>query len=50
MVEHHIGVIKSADWVIEIGPEASIFGGELVFQGQAKKLTKEKTHTAKYLK
>ena len=45
VVEHHIGVIKSADWVIEIGPEASIFGGELVFQGQAKKLTKEKnTH------
>lgn len=49
VVEHHIGVIKSADWLIEIGPEASIYGGELVYEGPARGLTKKKTYTAKYL-
>jgi len=49
VVEHHIGVIKSADWLIEIGPEASIYGGELVYEGPARGLEKEKTYTAKYL-
>src|SRR5690606_14879538 len=33
IVEHHLHVIKSADWVIEIGPDAAELGGELVYQG-----------------
>ena len=33
VVEHHILVLKSADWLIEIGPEAAAGGGELVYQG-----------------
>jgi excinuclease ABC subunit A len=33
VVEHHIQVLKSADWLIEIGPEAAASGGELVYQG-----------------
>lgn len=33
VVEHHLGVIKSADWLIEIGPGAGEGGGELIFQG-----------------
>ena len=50
VVEHHIGVISSADWVIEIGPEASIYGGELVYEGTAKGLKKKSTHTAAFMK
>ena len=33
VVEHHLGVIQSADWLIEIGPEAGEAGGELVYMG-----------------
>lgn len=33
VVEHHLEVLKSADWLIEIGPEAAAGGGELVFEG-----------------
>ncbi len=33
VVEHHLGLIQSADWLIEIGPEAADAGGGLVFQG-----------------
>lgn len=33
VVEHNLDVIKSADWVVDIGPEAGMKGGELVFAG-----------------
>jgi excinuclease ABC subunit A len=33
VVEHHLHVLKSADWLIEIGPEAAAGGGELVYEG-----------------
>ncbi len=33
VVEHHLQVLKSADWLIEIGPEAAAGGGELVYEG-----------------
>ncbi len=33
VVEHHLGLISSADWLIEIGPEAAAAGGNLVYQG-----------------
>jgi excinuclease ABC subunit A len=33
IVEHHIDVLKSCDWLIEIGPDASENGGEIVYQG-----------------
>ncbi len=33
IVEHHLQVLKQSDWLIEIGPEASELGGELVFEG-----------------
>jgi excinuclease ABC subunit A len=50
VVEHHLGLIKSADWVVEIGPEASENGGELVFEGQPRDLMKiKKSLTAPYL-
>ncbi len=33
VVEHHLGVLRFADWLIEIGPEAAAEGGTLVYQG-----------------
>jgi excinuclease UvrABC ATPase subunit len=33
VVEHHMGFLQSADWLIEIGPEAAGAGGNIVYQG-----------------
>jgi excinuclease ABC subunit A len=48
VIEHHPDVIACADWVVELGPEAGTNGGEIVFAGEPKKLTKAKTATGKY--
>ncbi|MDD3486918.1 MAG: excinuclease ABC subunit UvrA [Candidatus Moranbacteria bacterium] len=50
IVEHNLDVIRSADWVIELGPEGGAYGGEIVFEGTPKEMVKAKTWTAKYLK
>jgi excinuclease ABC subunit A len=50
VVEHHLDVLRKADWLIEMGPEASALGGELVYEGPPKNLQSvEKSITAKYL-
>jgi excinuclease ABC subunit A len=50
VIEHNTDVIKNADWVIELGPEAGENGGHVVFEGTPEKLKKEnKTNTAKFL-
>ena len=33
VVEHHLGIIRAADWLIEVGPEAADDGGQIVYQG-----------------
>jgi excinuclease ABC subunit A len=44
-------VIKCADWVIDMGPEAGDEGGELVFAGLPEDLIKEhRSYTGQYLK
>ncbi len=49
VVEHDKETIMSADYVIDIGPGAGKFGGEVVFAGTGKKMMKAKTLTADYL-
>ena len=50
VVEHNMDVIKSADWIIDLGPEAGDQGGNLVFAGTPEKLVSCKSsHTAYYL-
>jgi len=47
VIEHHPDIIKSADWLIELGPEGGDSGGNIVFEGSPEKLVAEnKTHTA----
>ena len=50
VVEHNMEVIKSADWVIDLGPEGGRDGGHLVFQGTPEGLTKIKeSYTGQFL-
>jgi excinuclease ABC subunit A len=49
VVEHEEEVMKAADQIIDIGPRAGVFGGEVVFQGNHKDLLKSKSITAQYL-
>lgn len=50
VIEHNIDVIKCADWVIDLGPEAGDGGGYIVFEGRPADLKKNKEgYTAKYL-
>jgi excinuclease ABC subunit A len=49
VVEHDEDMMRSADWIIDIGPRAGRKGGEVVFQGTPADLLKTDTLTAKYL-
>lgn len=49
VVEHDEDIMKAADMIIDIGPEAGTFGGELVAQGTFKEILKSTSLTAKYL-
>ncbi len=50
VIEHNTDVIKSADWVIDLGPEAGDAGGNLVFAGKPADLKKcKESYTGKFL-
>ena len=50
VVEHNLDVIRSADWVIDLGPDAGDRGGEVVFSGTPEQMAREgRTFTGKYL-
>ena len=49
VVEHDEDMMRSADWIIDIGPRAGRKGGEVVFQGTPAELLKSDTLTAQYL-
>jgi len=50
VIEHNTDVIKSADWVIDLGPEAGDGGGNLVYAGVPKGIKKVKeSYTGKYI-
>lgn len=49
VVEHEEDVMQSADEILDIGPNAGVFGGEVVFQGNHKQLLKADSLTAEYL-
>jgi excinuclease UvrABC ATPase subunit len=49
VVEHDPDIIKAAEWIIDIGPEAGIHGGEIVYNGSPGGLIKTESITGKYL-
>jgi excinuclease ABC subunit A len=50
VIEHNIDVVRSADWVIDLGPEAGESGGQLVVQGTPETVAKcAKSHTGQAL-
>ncbi|MFI3281486.1 MAG: excinuclease ABC subunit UvrA [Rikenellaceae bacterium] len=51
VVEHNMDVIKCADWIVDIGPEAGDYGGKLIFEGSPEELVNvENSHTAEFLR
>ena len=51
VIEHNLDVIKTADWIIDIGPEGGDAGGKIVGIGTPETVSKEqKSHTGRYLK
>jgi excinuclease ABC subunit A len=51
LIEHNLDVIKSADWIIDIGPEGGVGGGKIVAKGTPETVARSKhSHTGPYLK
>ncbi|MBI4610384.1 MAG: excinuclease ABC subunit UvrA [Candidatus Rokubacteria bacterium] len=51
VVEHHLDVIKSADWIIDLGPEGGEAGGEIVAEGTPEHLAQvDGSYTGKFLR
>ncbi len=51
IIEHNLDVIKSADWIIDLGPEGGDKGGKIVAQGNPKQVAKvKKSYTGQYLR
>jgi len=50
VIEHHLDVIKCADWVLELGPEGGDGGGRLVAAGRPEEIARAGTHTGRYLR
>ncbi|EQB16281.1 excinuclease ABC subunit UvrA [Sphingobium lactosutens] len=50
VIEHNLDVIKTADWIIDMGPEGGVKGGEVVAEGTPEKVVKEpRSFTGRYL-
>jgi excinuclease ABC subunit A len=51
IIEHNLDVIKTADWIIDLGPEGGSGGGKVIGTGTPEDLAKtKKSHTGKYLR
>ena len=51
IIEHNLDVIKTADWIIDLGPEGGDKGGQIVCEGTPADVAKcAKSYTGKYLK
>jgi excinuclease ABC subunit A len=51
VIEHNLEVIKTADWIIDLGPEGGDGGGEVVASGTPEEVVKvARSYTGQYLK
>ena len=46
VIEHNMEIIKSSDWIIEMGPDGGKDGGEIIYEGKPENMRSKKTHTA----
>jgi excinuclease ABC subunit A len=50
VIEHNLDVIKTADWIIDLGPEGGDGGGEIIGSGSPEDIAKlKKSYTGQYL-
>ncbi|KFZ28969.1 excinuclease ABC subunit A [Pseudidiomarina atlantica] len=50
IIEHNLDVIKTADWIVDLGPEGGAGGGEILTEGTPEQIVKsERSHTARFL-
>ena len=51
VIEHNLDVVKTADWIVDLGPEGGSGGGEILIAGTPEEVAKHPTsHTARFLK
>ena len=51
MIEHNLDVVKTADWVVDLGPEGGSGGGNIIAEGTPEDVAKiKKSYTGQYLK
>ena len=51
VIEHNLDVIKTADWIVDLGPEGGAGGGQIIATGTPEDVAKHKaSHTARFLK
>ena len=51
VIEHNLDVIKTADWIVDLGPEGGSGGGQIIAEGTPEDVVKDKkSHTARFLK
>ena len=46
VIEHNMEIIKSSDWIIEMGPDGGKDGGKIIYEGKPENMRSKKTHTA----
>jgi excinuclease ABC subunit A len=50
VIEHNLDVIKTADWIVDLGPEGGSGGGQVVVEGPPELVAKtEESHTGRFL-
>ena len=51
VIEHNLDVIKTADWIVDMGPEGGVEGGEIIAEGSPEKVAEYKdSYTGKFIK
>jgi excinuclease ABC subunit A len=51
VIEHNLDVVKTADWIVDLGPEGGSGGGEIIATGTPEQVAKiKKSHTGRFLK
>jgi excinuclease ABC subunit A len=51
VIEHNLDVIKTADWIIDLGPEGGDKGGRVIAEGTPEQVAKKRgSHTGKFLR